>query len=393
MPGHQLTFRWQDICFLTLLAACPPLATDMYLPAIPTIAKNWDQPLSTVNLSLILWFVSFSVALLISGPLSDRHGRKPVLYGGLSLFIAASVGCAASTNVVMLIVTRILQGIGAGGPSAMCLAICRDRYDGNLRKKVLAIVSVLLTLAPMISPTIGTQLLNYIQWQAIFLLQACIGVLMLILSILQTESLKQLTDTSLLKTFGRYGQLLQNKNYVRSTLALGALIGPHLGYVAFAPIVYIDIFDLENEVFSLLFALNAMLYMSGAILSTPMSKRLGDHALLMLTIFGILTGGLVIIFTGHINPWTFTAGMACITISFGMTRPISQHIILEHVQIDVGAASSMLVFYQFLIGVICMTLASQSWPHPITAFGIMAVSVAIVVGFMWSKSNLLKQNL
>lgn len=383
MNGSKSTFRWADVCFLALLAACPPLATDMYLPAIPMIADTWHVPISTVNLSLVLWFVGFSVALLISGPLSDRHGRKPVLYGGLVLFIAASLGCAASVNVQMLIITRVLQGIGAGGPSAMCLAICRDRYDGDLRKKVLATVSVLLTLAPMISPTIGTQLLIYFHWQVIFIMQAMIGVVILLLSLMQHESLSHRSNTPLLKMLGRYLPLFHNHQYLRMTLALGALIGPHLAYVAFAPIVYIDLFELSNQTFSLLFALNAALYMTGALISTPVSKRLGDHTMLSLSIAGIFLGGIGIVLTGHMNPATFTVFMALITVSFGMTRPISQHIILDQVHTDVGAASSMLVFYQFMVGAICMTIASQHWHKPIAAFGILAMLVAVVVGWIW----------
>jgi DHA1 family bicyclomycin/chloramphenicol resistance-like MFS transporter len=374
---------WHEVIYLAMLAACPPLSTDMYLPAIPTIAQNWHVAPTTVNLSLILWFVGFSVALLISGPLSDRHGRKPVLLGGLVLFTLASLGCAASANVYVLIVMRILQGIGAGGPSAMCLAICRDRYEGDQRKKVLATVSILLTLAPMLSPSIGTLLLTWFQWQTIFITQGCFGIILIAASLVQTESAGHLINTPLWKLLGRYRKLATNRNYVRSTLALGTLIGPYLGYVAAAPLIYIDFFDLDESWFSLLFAINAMLYMTGAFLSTHVSKCIGDHHLLTLCILGTLLGGIGIYLTGHISPWAFALCMGLITGSFGMTRPISQHIILEQVQTDVGAASSMLVFYQFIIGATCMTLASLPWPSRTAAFGIMAVCISVLVLALW----------
>ncbi|MFG0247855.1 MAG: multidrug effflux MFS transporter [Phycisphaeraceae bacterium JB051] len=375
--------RWQEMIFLAMLAACPPLSTDMYLPAIPTIAEDWQVSLSTVNLSLVLWFVGFSVALLISGPLSDRHGRKPVLLGGLALFTLASLGSALSPNVYVLITCRILQGIGSGGPSAMCLAICRDRYEGLQRKKVLATVSVLLTLAPMLSPSIGTLMLSQFQWQAIFYLQAGFGVLLIFLSIFQRESAEQTIDTPLFKLLGRYGKLMGNRNYIRSTVALGILIGPYLGYVAIAPIVYINLFGLSEGWFSFFFAFNAILYMIGAMCSTRVSHHVGDHHLLTACIIGTVIGGIGIICIGHLSPWTFALTMGTITSCFGMTRPISQHIILEQVQTDVGAASSMLVFFQFIVGAICMTLAGLAWPSPIMVFGIMAVSFAIVVLCMW----------
>jgi DHA1 family bicyclomycin/chloramphenicol resistance-like MFS transporter len=278
---------------------------------------------------------------------------------------------------------RILQGIGAGGPSSMCLAICRDRYEGNQRKKVLATVSILLTLAPMLSPSIGTLLLTWFQWQTILITQCCFGIILIALSLPQTESAAQLIDTAFWKLLGRYRKLAGNHNYVRSTLALGTLIGPYLGYVAAAPLIYIDYFNLDKFWFSMLFAINALLYMTGAFLSTHLSKRFGDNHLLTLCILGTLLGGIGIALIGHTSPWAFALCMGLITGSFGMTRPISQHIILEQVHTDVGAASSMLVFYQFIIGATCMTIASLPWPSRTAAFGIMAVCIAVLVFALW----------
>ena len=114
------------IIFLAAITAVPAMATDMYLAAMPIIAKQWGVPDSRVALSLVLWFASFSVFLLVYGPLSDKHGRRPILLTGLALFTAASAACALATNVTALIVLRVLQGIGTAGPSSMCMAICHD---------------------------------------------------------------------------------------------------------------------------------------------------------------------------------------------------------------------------------------------------------------------------
>lgn len=384
----------RQIAYLAMLSACPPLSIDMYLPAMPTIAENWNIPTTLVSISLTLWFVGFSISLLICGPLSDQQGRKPVLLGGLLLFTISTLACGVCNNIYQLITFRVLQGMGAGAPSAMCLAICRDRYTSDTRKKVLAMVSVLLTLGPMLSPSIGTVILHYFDWHAIFIAQGLFGAILLITSIPFKESNESLLNTSLIKLMGRYIKLIQNKKYLHSTLTLGALIGPYLGFVAIAPLVYIQIYDLSKEIFSILFAANAMMYMLGAYFSTPVAKKMGDINLLSICMIAMIVGGMGIILFGTMGPWAFAACMGLISASFGMTRPISQHIVLDQVQTDVGSASSMLIFYQFIVGATCMSAPSIPQPSPIVGFGVMTCCIGCIVLLFWYRihHNLIFEN-
>ena len=110
------------ILLLALLSAFPPLSTDMYLPAIPFLEKTWQLPLFIVNLTLVFFYITYCCSMLVYGPLSDRFGRKPPLISGLLLFIAASLLCAFSVNIWMLIGARIIQGMGAGAASSISLA-------------------------------------------------------------------------------------------------------------------------------------------------------------------------------------------------------------------------------------------------------------------------------
>jgi DHA1 family bicyclomycin/chloramphenicol resistance-like MFS transporter len=146
----------------------------MYLPALPMIAKQWGVPDSRVA-AVAGVVVTSSVFLLVCGPLSDKHGRRPVLLGGLALFAGASLACALASDAAQLIAFRILQGIGAAGPSSMCMAICRDRYEGPRRKYILAWIGIILGLTPMIAPTIGALLLRLAHWRFIFVVQAGLG--------------------------------------------------------------------------------------------------------------------------------------------------------------------------------------------------------------------------
>jgi DHA1 family bicyclomycin/chloramphenicol resistance-like MFS transporter len=118
--------KW--IIFLALLAAFPPLSTDMYLPAIPTLVSTWEQPLWIVNLTLVAFLVTYSFFLLVYGPLSDRFGRRYVLKAGISIYILASLLCAAAPNVISLIILRMLQAAGAASAASLALAISRDVF-------------------------------------------------------------------------------------------------------------------------------------------------------------------------------------------------------------------------------------------------------------------------
>ncbi|MBN1360668.1 MAG: Bcr/CflA family efflux MFS transporter [Sedimentisphaerales bacterium] len=279
------------IVFLAALAAVPPLATDMYLAAMPLIARQWDEPDSRVALSLVLWFVTFSVFLLLCGPISDKYGRRPVLLAGLSVFTVATIACALAANVTQLIAFRILQGAGAAGPSAMCMAICRDRYEGAQRKRALAYIGIILGLAPMIAPMIGAALLRFSRWRAIFALQAALVGGTLLMSLGYVETAAERLHGPVLALLGRYRLLARNRRYMLTTAAMGLILGPFYGFIAFAPIVYIQIFGLSNQAFSLLFGANALMSMLGAFTCTRVMKFWSDALLLTVCLVGCAAAG------------------------------------------------------------------------------------------------------
>ena len=382
MPGNKANGA-SYIVFLAAIAAVPPLATDMYLAAMPIIAGQWGVPDSRVALSLVLWFASFSAFLLVCGPLSDKYGRRPVLLAGLSLFTLATVACALATNVTQLIAFRMLQGAGAAGPSSMCMAICRDRYEGIQRKRALAYVGIILALAPMVAPMIGTALLKFSTWRAIFVLQAVLVAATLLISTRYEETATERISGSLLSLMGRYRKLAGNGRYLLSNTAMGLILGPFYGFIAFAPIVYIQIYGLSNHAFSLLFAFNAFMSMLGAFTCTRVMKVLPDTLLLTACLIGCAAGGAGLLIWGGYHYAAFAACMCVVTFFCGMSRPLSNHLILEQVRHDIGSASSFIVFYQFIVGAVCMRVATTSWEAPIFVFGLLALSLPAVVLVIW----------
>ena len=380
---HKKTVKY--IAFLSSLGGIPALTTDMYLAAIPKIAAGWHVSTELINMTLTLWFVSFSIGLLFSGSLSDKYGRKPILLIGLMGFIGSSLLCGISTNPIMLITSRILQGVSASAPSAISLAICRERFIGSTRKIALAYLGIMLSLAPIIAPSLGSLILMVSSWRFIFICQAFSGIVIFIMTLKYTETNKSPLVQPLIKLLGRYMVLFKNKRYIIATLTLGMLLGPFYGNIAFSPIVYIEIFKRSDFEFSMLFALTAACSILGAFIMAKLNNKISDITLISICFIGIIAAGIGLLAFGKISYLSYFLCAAVIAFFSGMSRPISNHLILGFVNTDIGSASSFLVFYQFIFGAICMSYASYQWKvmPPVMMFGVMVVIVSLFSILIW----------
>lgn len=375
---------WGFILFIALMGALPPLSTDMYLAAIPRIAEEWAVPASQVNLSLVLWFIAFSVCLLIYGSLSDRVGRKPVLVWGVAVFTVSSVLCAFAQNVEQLILFRILQGASAAAPSAMCLATCRDRFEGRLRQRILAWMGIIIGIAPMVAPSIGAVILQYANWHWIFGIQAILGGLLFILVLsMFTESAAELEGGGIGAMLARYGRLLRNRNFVMANCSMSLIAAPSFGFVAFSATAYISIYQLSEFSFGILFGVNALMTMTGAFICTRLLRYFPDKQLITVCLVGCTSAGLILLVIGGQHYLLFTLGTALYAIFSGMSRPLSNHLILEQVLHDIGAASSTIIFTQFLIGALCMAYVTAGWPLPILAFSLSMLVLPGITLAVW----------
>lgn len=371
------------VVFLAMLAATPPLSTDMYLAAIPQIAENWNIGKELANLTLVLWFVSFSIFILIAGSLSDKYGRKPILIAGLIIFVCSSFLCAASQNITQLIVFRIFQGVGAAAPSAIVMAIIRDRFAGSERQQAIAYVMTIVAIAPMIAPLIGAFLLEWFSWRFIFLLQGGMVLLTLIIASGFTETIQEKLTTPLLQLVTRYRVHFSHREFIFASLGMGLLSLPFYGYIAFSPIYYISLFDLSEKVFSLFFGLNAVCSMAGAYMATKIAKRFGDKKAITLSIYGCILAAAGLLIMANQHYLFFLLFMALFSFSIGCSRPISGALIIGLVRTDVGSASSFLIFYQFISGAFCMAFVTYRWNHPVLVYALLTLVTSLLVLLIW----------
>ncbi len=368
---------------LALLTAFPAFSTDMILPAIPSLAQIWDMPLAVINLILILFFVTYGFSLLFYGPISDRYGRKRPLIAGIILYILASMLCAMADSATALIVFRILQAAGAAASASLSMAMTKDIFSGTERQRILAYIAIIMALAPMFAPIVGGWILAYLTWHWIFIAQGTMGLIGLLGVIRTPETLKDTSNVPLSKVMQSYGDLMLNKSYVIMVLVMSVSLLPLYSFIASSSDLYINGFGMSEQSFSYFFAFNALALMTGSISCLKLTDRIDSSYLITMGFAGITAGAALILLFGNYGPWSFALPMALITYSIGISRPPSNHLVLEQVHKDAGAASSLLIFTYFSLGAVGMWLVSLDWMERMQILGTITLSCGALVFIAW----------
>lgn len=368
---------------LALLSAFPALSTDMYLPALPSLALQWHQPLSVINLTLFGFFLTYGVFLLVYGPLSDRYGRRPVLIVGICIYVVGSLMCAFAQGAVSLIIFRVLQAGGAASASALSMAMCKDLFDGKERVRILAHIAVIMSVAPMVGPLVGGWVLTYLTWPFVFVVQAALGAISLAGVLWAPETHTELSRISPVIILKNYFQLLSYGRYMAYTLMMAGAIFPFFAFIGGAPDIYITIFGLSKQSFAYIFSFNAFAMMLGAWTCGRLLDRVSPSHLITIGYGGVLCGGILIYQVGVRGPWHLALSMALMSFTVGLSRPPCNNMVLELIDRNVGAASSLLIFVNMMCGAVAMELIALGWEDKIKILGAFGIICGGAVLTLW----------
>ena len=360
------------IFLIALLAAFPALSTDMYLPALPLLQKNWNQPLVMVNMTLVVFFVAYCVSLLAYGPISDRFGRRLPLMVGIGIYITASLMCAGSTGVEMMIGFRALQAVGAASASALSMAICKDLFDARRRERVIAYIAVIMALAPMMAPVIGGWIMTFFSWPWIFAVQAVLGGIAFVGVWRMAEPLK-IFNAGNTRIIEGYVRLFRNHRFISLNLAMAIMALPLFAFIASSSNIYISGFKLSEQAFGYFFAFNAVALMGGALSFARLSHHVASERLITFGFIGILAAGIWLTAGSREGPWCLALPMGAMAFFYGLSRPPGNNLILEQIDRDSGTASSLIVFSFMMLGALAMWIISLNWSDKITAIGVMSL--------------------
>lgn len=293
LPGVART-HVAFVATLAALSAFAPMSVDMYLPAMPSLPGVFNASPALVQWTLSAFLVGFGLGQLVFGPLADRYGRKPVLLIGLTLYLAACIGCATAETITGLIAWRFVQAIGACSGQVLARAMIRDVFDRDRAARMLSIMMLLMGAAPMLAPLIGGQLLIFFDWRAIFWVLVGFGFLSITGTLLvldETLPKERRTGFTFGQMLGTYVTLLRHDRLVGYIATTSLIYVGLFAYVSGSPFVFIEVFHVPRSQFGFLFGINVIALMLGAAINSRLVMRLGaDYLLRRGTFAGAIMG-------------------------------------------------------------------------------------------------------
>jgi len=372
--------------FLVVLNMFVPLSMDLYLPALPDMSRQLGGTSEWMNLTLSGFFFVYALGALIMGPLSDKHGRRPLLLAMTILYIVGSVACAWSLNLTMLIASRCVEGLAAGGLSTVAMAVIKDSFAGEARTRALTWTQTVGALAPMVAPTLGTGILVYFDWRGIFILLALVGVVALGLVLWYSES-HQKEARFVGSTFGALGQMgtvLKNPRAMVPMVIFAVAGLPFLGYISASSYIYIDQFGLGRPQFSLFFAGNALCSLVAPLLYARWGTRMNPRVFSTSALAICLVAGGGLLAFGSAGPWIFFGLFAIFSMVNTAIRPFTTNLVFDQHEGDSGALASILGISGTLMGSLGMVLASLPSTNRVGLLGglIAVCSAVALIGWL-----------
>ncbi|MBN0987193.1 Bcr/CflA family multidrug efflux MFS transporter [Amphritea pacifica] len=367
------------IVTLAAAVALGPLSTDMYLPSLPGLTRVFDTSVDRVQITLSVFLYGFAFAQLVYGPLADRFGRKPVMLGGLLLFVLSSLGCAVATTIEQLIFFRFLQALGACGGPVLGRTMVRDIHGPVNAARVLSMMGSIMALAPAIAPVIGGYMLAWFEWRAVFIFLTGYAIAsMLLIAFKVPESLADKNRSSLkpLVILGNFGLLLKHREYLGYTLCCSFIFSGLFAFLSGAPFVLIDYFKVPAQHSGIFYALASGGFLSGTLIAQRIGCRTGINGVLQRgTVISVLAGLSMVLpaLLDIHHLWLTAITQIVYMCGVGMVMPQAMAGALAPFAKMTGTASSLLGFSQSLIAAsIGMLVGHYHSGTPTT----MAVSIA-----------------
>lgn len=362
------------LLFLVLgaIGALTPLAIDMYLPAMPTIARDLGVAEGAVQITLTAYTAGFALGQLIHGPLADSYGRRPVLILGVLFFGLAAVVSATTTGIEALTWVRTAQGFAGAAAAVIIQAVVRDMFDREDFARAMSFVTLVITIAPLIAPMIGGYVAVWFGWRAIFWILAAFSVVVICLvlwKIPETLSAENKQPFRIRNTLRNYIKLAKNPVAMGLIFSGAFSFAGMFAFLTAGSFVYIDIYGVRPEQFGYLFGLNIVAMIIMTSINGRLVKKLGSHTMLRFGLIVQLIAGIGLFVT-----WQLDAGLwgtvIFVVMFIGTLSTIgsnSMGLLLSGYPTMAGTASSLAGTLRFGTGsvigaVVAMMPGGVTWP-------------------------------
>lgn len=372
------------VLMVTLLTAVQPIATDLYLSALPAIRREYGAPVGVVQLTLSLVVFSFGLSQLFWGPAADRFGRRPVLISGFVLYTGGALGGALAPTIEVLIVARIAQGLGVAASMVCGRAMVRDLYEPNRGTHVMAAAMTVLAGMTMVIPIFGALLATYFGWRATLLAMALFGAATLLLVLLRVpETVPQLSPDAMRigPLFRGYGIVIRHRGFQAWTLLNSAGYAANFGFYSSSAYLFIDTFGVSRVAFGGVIGGASFTYMIGTILCRRWMKRIGIlHSVRRAGVLSLVAAALFIVPQLFAEHTAVTLALALWTslLAYGVHQPCGHVGIAASFPERAGAASALGGFVLAVAAFLCGTWLGYMFQSGSAA--VLSLTIGVLVG-------------
>ena len=371
------------VLLLGVLSAFGPFVVDLYLPSLPQLASFFETSASMTQLTLTTAMIGLAVGQLLLGPLSDKFGRKKPLIISLVIYIISTVLIVFSPNIETMIVLRVIQGLSSAGSVVISRAVATDLYRGREMTRFFGLLMTINGIAPIISPILGSLLLEYISWKGVFVFLALIGVVVLFFCFRLKESLsvENRLQGSIFATFSTFGVIIKNRLFMSYVGIESFLLGAMFAYIAASPFILQSFYGLSAFIFSLCFGANG----AALVIGSNVGGKMSNGKALAIGVLGFVVVALYTIAVLIIQPyWLFVEiGFFAMLLLMGITFPAISTLAMESERQYAGSASALLGFAPFFLGGVVSPLVGIGNIFYSTALVILACGV-LGLAIYWS---------
>ncbi|TNM41149.1 multidrug effflux MFS transporter [Nocardioides albidus] len=367
---------------LALLSMIGPFSIDTPFPAFPDMGRDLAVDTGALQLIVTVYLGSFALMSVFHGPLSDAVGRRPVMIGGVAVYVLASLGCVVAGSLPLLLVFRALQGLSAGGATIVSRTVIRDLFEGPQAQRLMSRVAIIFGLAPAVGPLLGGVLLQLGPWQLIFGFQAALGVL-LIWSVLfllpETHPAERRVPLRVGAVLGGLVEVGRVGTFHRRGWATALIFGAQFLYIGGAALFVVDVLGQGELDFWKLFVPMIGSMMLGSWLCGRAAGRISARRLISWGCTTSFVGGVVGVVIaatswGDRMPWAIV-GVALIALGNGVSYPTFQLMLLDRFPARRGAVVSLATFLALVLNAVTAVAVV-----PVIGGSALGFAVAALIG-------------